>query len=287
MINKENGYLYVVSGNRWSFEALKAIIRLRSLSDYPICVVCDGIYENLQLTTKALGNIELKIIPEIKNMNFLSKVIGMINTPFRNTLYMDTDTFIVENIDNIFSLTDFCDLSLSINNKFSTSLYEISDKYKDIFSEFNTGVILYKSNSEVINLLNEWYDNNLNKRYSSDYFDMPQFRNTLINTKHLVRILPLHENYNSYGYRSYKIITGKVYIIHERFGTYWNSYSERMLENDKMEKIAEKINRKTTKRLFIPFLNITISTLRLSIPYLLTNFKKRIGFKKISKKEAY
>jgi len=116
---------------------------------------------------------------------------------------------------------------------------------------------------------------------------MPHFRSTFINTQHLVKILPLHENYNSYGYRSYKIITDKVYIIHERFGTYLNSFSERMLQNRDMEKITKSINGKAGKRLFIPFFNITISTLRISVPYLLTNIKKKLGFKKISKREAY
>jgi hypothetical protein len=287
MNKEENGYLYVVSGKRWSFEAMKAITRLRSLSEYPICVICDKNYENLQFLANKINNFELKILPNLENKNFVSKVLGMINTPFLNTLYMDTDTFVVENVDTVFSLTDFCDMSLSINNVFSTSLNSVTDKYKNVFSEFNTGVILYKSTKDVFNLLNEWYNNIQKKHYSNDYFDMPQFRNTLINTEFFVRILPLHENYNSYGYRTYKIISGKVYIIHERFGTYWNSYSEKMLDSDKMEKIAKQINRKTTKRLFIPFLNITISTLRISIPYLLTNLKKRIGFKKISKSEAY
>jgi len=123
----ENGYLYVVSGNRWSVEAIYAINRLRELSDYPICVICDREYENLNFVANKLPKIQLKIIPELENVNFLSKVIGMMNTPFKNTLYMDTDTFIVENIDN----------------KFSTSLYTNLDKYNNVLSEFNTGVILY------------------------------------------------------------------------------------------------------------------------------------------------
>jgi hypothetical protein len=280
------GFIYVVDGKRWAREASYAIKQLRRVSVLPICVISSENFRDIEILQNENDNVIVKIISEIKNSNFCSKVLGMMESPFKNNLYMDTDTFVVQNIDHVFNLLDLCDIAMKIEPNISTGLYGVSDKYDGIFSEFNTGVILYKKNTQVLQLFGEWSNAIIYKSYSQDYFDMPQLRNVLIKTKIEVKILPFSEVYNMSGLRTYKIIHGKVFIIHERFGNYWNSFSEKMLNNKKMEKISKQINKTESKRIFIPFFNIVVPTRIISIDFIIRMLKKKLGFKKIKKNQA-
>lgn len=283
----DKGYLYVVDGERWARETLYAIKRMRSLSDYPICIVCSEILTDISYIQNKFENVIVKVVHVMKKTNFCSKVIGMINTPFEKTLYMDTDTFVVSNVDDIFELLDLCDMALKPEPYGHTNLYPVPDKYLNLFSEYNTGICLFNNNKIVMEVLREWQSAIETRKYNQDYFDMPQLRNVLVNRRNRPNILPLHECYNMQGLRTYKIIHGEVKIIHERFGIFWFSHSERMLDNRAMEKIAKRINKTKQKRLFIPYFNVAISAQKISITYLVKRLKTKLGFKKLKKSKAF
>ena len=138
-----------------------------------------------------------------------------------------------------------------------------------------------------MDLFQEWEDAIISKKFNDDYFDMPQLRNVLVKGHNKIRIYGLHENFNMQGLRSYKVIHGKVAIIHERFGSYWNSFSEYMWDNKKMNLVAKRINSSSRKRICIPYFNTVLSANRLSIVYILKRFKIKLGFPKIDKKLEY
>lgn len=281
------GYLYVVDGLRWVREVSYAATRLRSLTEYPIAIICSERYAEIESLADFLGNIIIITVPKLKGTDFCSKVIGMQNSPFERTLYMDTDTFVVNNIDGIFNLLDFFDIGMKQEPHFHTNLFPVFDNYRNYFAEYNTGIILFSKNTQVNKLLVDWEKAILEQTYNKDYFDMPQLRNILVNEEHIVKIYGLHENYNMQGLRSYKIIHGQVSIIHERFGTFWNSHSERMLDNNKMIKIANRINSLHGKRIFIPFFNIVVSANKISLTYIVRRIKQKLGFPKIPKRLAF
>lgn len=284
---KEEGYIYVVDGLRWVREVNYAASRLRTLTDYPIAIVCSEEYPEITELSNSLKNLIIIIVPKLQGSDFCSKVIGMQHTPFEKSLFMDSDTFVMYNIDNVFELLNNYDLALTQEPSEHTSLFPIEDKLKNIFIEYNTGVVLYNNSEKVMDLFRDWEQIILTKKYGKDYFDMPQFRNVILNSQHKLNIYTLPENFNMHGLRSYKILFGQVAIIHERFGTYWNSYSEKMLNNKKMLKIATRINSVNSKRIFIPYLNTVVSAERISLSYLIKALKVKFKFRKIPKESAF
>jgi hypothetical protein len=283
----KSGYLYVVDGDRWVREAIYASTRLRELTNLPIAIIASEPYETLIKFGETTPNVQIKVVCELKGSNFASKVIGMRNSPFENSLFMDTDTFVVYNIDTIFNLLNFFDVAMKQEPNFLTNLFPVCDDYKDILAEYNTGVILFKKNKMVMDLFQDWEDAISSKKFNDDYFDMPQLRNVLVKGHNQIRIYGLHENFNMQGLRSYKVIHGKVAIIHERFGSYWNSFSEYMWDNKKMNVVAKRINSSSRKRIFIPYFNTVLSANRLSIVYLIKIIKIKLRFPKIPKNLAF
>jgi hypothetical protein len=283
----KTGYLYVVDGARWVREAIYAATRLRNLTQLPIAIISTEIVKELIEFQEQTPNILLQIVPELKGSNFTSKIIGMLNSPFDETFFMDSDTFVVSPIDGIFNLLQKYDMALTQEASGHTSIFDFQDDFKDLLIEYNSGVVLFKKSTNVIQILNSWKEATQQRLYTKDYFDMPQFRNVLLNSINPPTIYSLPENYNLHGLRTYKIIYGDIKIIHERFGTYWNSYSEYMLNNEKMLILSERINSSRQKRLFIPYFNIVLSANRLSIAYLIKRIKIKFRFPKTPKNLAF
>ena len=119
----KTGYLYVVDGACWVREAIYAATRLRELTNQPIAIIGSEPYETLIKFGETTPNVQIKVVCELKGSNFASKVIGMRNSPFENSLFMDTDTFVVYNIDAIFNLLNFFDVAMKQEPYFLTNLF--------------------------------------------------------------------------------------------------------------------------------------------------------------------
>jgi hypothetical protein len=279
------GVLYVVDGLRYANEVKLAVLRLRQISNINICIISNELYSEFDIFNN-VNNLEIKILQSLQETKFASKVIGLLNSPFERTLFMDTDTFVVNKIDFIFELLNLYDCCFTLEPSISTTQFELLDDYVNSIGEFNSGVVLFNNSEIVMDFFRFWMEILNNKKYSQDYFDMPQLRNAYINCNLKPRIGIMPDNFNLHGLKSYLIIHGTVYIIHERFGTYYNSFSERMLSNKEMLKISERINKTSEKRLFIPFFNMCIATRKISLAYLVTLLKIKFGFRKVSKRNG-
>jgi hypothetical protein len=279
------GFLFVVDGRRYASEAAWAVSRLREVSILPICIISDRVYLELE-HVRSFDNLSVVVLESISRTKFLSKITGMMNTPFNETFYMDTDTYVCMNIDHVFRVLEKFDIAMTIEPSINTSSYPVTDGFLSLIPEYNTGVVAFKKNNKVERLFELWMSNLISKKYSDDYFDMPQLRHTIVNLDFELNFGVLADSYNIHGLRSYLILHGPVYIIHERLGTYWNSWSERMLNNSDMDKISRKINSDYGKRIFIPYFNICVRTSRISISVLLVRLKQKLGFAKISKRNS-
>ena len=108
------------------------------------------------------------------------KVEYISQSPFKNTVYLDSDTFINENITDLFQLLSKYDFGGAFCNARKRENYSnLIIKYKNIpysFSEINTGVMFFNNSLKVKNLFKKW------KEYYYDYikitngWDQPSFR---------------------------------------------------------------------------------------------------------------
>ncbi len=276
MISK--GFLYVAGGLRYIQETELALKQLANITNLPICVIID---EEFDLSFKH-PNILIKKINNLKEFRYSSKIIGLQHSPFEQTIYMDSDTYAVENIDHLFKLFDLVDLFLPYEP--NAKSHDYTDDFSNLVPELNSGVIGIKRNSKTDKFLQDWLQALQLNSYNTT-LDMPYMRQAYIQNITDLSIHVLPERYNMHGLSSLKIIHGKVYLIHERFGYFKKSTSKYMKNNEFMKKIANGINKRQTKRLYLPFLNISIPTSYIAFDTYVVKFRKLLRFKRMSKRD--
>ena len=89
---------------------------------------------------------------------FLAKLFSIIETPYENCLFLDTDTEIRKPIGSLFKLLNKFDIAIAPGPMTQPPI-DSSDVLTEIpneFPELNTGVILYKMNSKMKSFLIKW-----------------------------------------------------------------------------------------------------------------------------------
>jgi hypothetical protein len=87
-----------------------------------------------------------------------SKVDYISKTPFDQTLYLDTDTIVKDDIRDMFRVLERFDIALThaFRRNSADRLIPWRMDLPQAFPQFNGGVILYRKTSEVIKFLEEW-----------------------------------------------------------------------------------------------------------------------------------
>lgn len=104
-------------------------------------------------------------IPEVKDSrfkgqmsHFLTKLYSILETPYENTLFLDTDTEVKKPIKSMFDLLKKFDIAIA-PGPMTQPPVDSSDIINELpkeFPELNTGVILYRMNEKMRKFLNEW-----------------------------------------------------------------------------------------------------------------------------------
>lgn len=158
---------------------------------------------NLHITAFVDKPIEC---PHVDNWQVISpqhlrpKIDYLYKTPYEETIFLDTDTVIQRDIEEMFDVLEAVDFAACHDlarkrKKYSAGIKE----YGDIpygFSEVNTGVMVFKKNRLVLELLLEWRQN-FYRYYQVCPWDQPSFRVTLWNKiKQGLKFLVLPVEYN-------------------------------------------------------------------------------------------
>jgi hypothetical protein len=183
------GIIYVAVGNKHISECNNSIQSARIyMKDISITVFSDN-------PSLIYGANQTIVVSPYKNI-FLNKIPPMHESPYENTLFVDTDTIFTDRIYDTFLLLDQFDMMFCHAPMRKTG-YSIS--VPDSFVEINTGVIFYKNNITVKNFIQSWLDsyNLAIITYGSTlyYNDQTSFRECLFNHKELrYYILPSEFN---------------------------------------------------------------------------------------------
>lgn len=206
------GALYIVVGDRPLY--LDAVGRSaaslkRAMPNLPIALVAektiDGPFDQF---IPIAETDPAKIAPGIAPCR--SKIIGMKQTPFEQTLYIDADTVVLADLGEVFELLDSFDLALA------HAQGRVSFPFEDVpgsFPEFNCGIIAYRRTPLVESFLDDWlleYDELLPSRPKTQ--DQPSFRRVAYRTSELrIATLPSEFNrkFDTAGY-----VKGPIRILH-------------------------------------------------------------------------
>lgn len=193
----EKGYFYIAYGEAFTKEALLSIESLRRFTDLPIAVYTD----QKDLVESKAENLKINLVGEIVANHLRAKVDYMDQSPFLKTIFLDTDTVIVRNCDDMFDLLDRFDIA--IVNDYARKRKKYSDivpEYGEIpyaFSEANSGVIAFNSSTRTNTFLKMW------KEYFYQYFretngwDQISFRISLWKSNVRIHHMPFEYNVRS------------------------------------------------------------------------------------------
>ena len=205
---KDEGFLYIAFKKNFLEEAIFSALSLKKNTKKKIAIFTN-------INDHRLSNI-FDFIGIINPTNIRSKVEFVSKSPFKKTIYLDSDTFVKNNIDDIFEILNNFDVAGCIDS--ARKRKYISDKIKEYsiipysFSEINGGVLAFKSNKKVNFFLRMW--KNLFFKYLNETsgWDQPSLRIALWNSKVKLHILP-----PEYNIRSREVIK-KIKKIKKKLG---------------------------------------------------------------------
>ncbi|MBI4697823.1 MAG: hypothetical protein HY758_02620 [Nitrospirae bacterium] len=226
-IESEQGILYVATGKQYVLEANISVGSLKKvMPDVKTCLVTDGASKTL---SSGYDNV---IILSNPSFSYKDKISGMLLSPYKRTIFLDTDTYVIEPLGDLFNLLEYVDFAAAM--EYGRSAFS-ADRVPESFPDLNTGVISFMNIEEVRDLLDRWRI--INEEFDKaeiKIHDQPALRKALWESKIRFSVLP--PEYNAI-FRYPLTLMNKAKILHAR-------------TNIKIFKDAEKkINNKLGKRL--------------------------------------
>jgi hypothetical protein len=242
----DEGYFYMAAVNKKFIE--EAVFSAQSLKnldpDAHITLITDQkllmefkeeveIFDHI--ITQDLEKIEIAIKDQWK-LGLLFKVKYMYDfSPYNKTCFLDTDTYIIENCRNLFSILEFNDICIS-HAPVAVNAVMVNNKPLIGYTPYNSGVILFRKNKSVEKFFLKWYEIFKNKldKYQTDQH---AFMEALIDNNCKVYVL---QNIWNARFIFFEKFSDKVRILHGR--------------HKKLKDIAKQINITTENRIWHPII---------------------------------
>lgn len=228
----DKGIVYIATGTKYVDEAVVSARSAKEhMPDIQITIFTDsairkddfgGLFDTVIAMSDPDGSCRDKIRP-------------LIDTPYDKTLFLDTDTFVCCPVYDIFEML----------NQFDIALAHAPDRYQydlpdlpECFTELNSGVIAYRRNAGVIELLKQW-ETTFYEMLDNDaksHRDQHSLRDTLYRSDVRFFVLPPEYNFRTICPN----FAGKhcmVKILHGR--------------HTDLSKVAARLNRSVRARVFL------------------------------------
>ena len=205
------GVLYSGTGEFYVAEAVRSARSSLRCNDVPHVLFADAAPDAVP---------GLTIAPFTPSGNpFADKIENMRRSPFERTLYLDSDTFVVDEIVHVLALLEHYDLAAA----FAPGYRGLDDPaVPKLFHEFNTGVLAWRRSERMAAFMEDWqqtYEGWLidepfpgaRAASRSGRADQPAFRRCA--WKHGLSLFVLPQEYNfRLGFP--QTVVGRVRVIH-------------------------------------------------------------------------
>ena len=187
-MTKDCGVVYIGTGERIVKEILRSATSLKEIHpDMRITVFSDRKIERPDL-------FESERIISNPEYSYIDKILPLTETPYKYTLYLDSDTIVVNQVTALFELLDQFDLAVALEPKPKRLQYPTAVPVS--FPEYNTGVFSYRKNEANCDLFRRWHDLYLDQKTNvpGTTHDQPAFREALYHSS--ARFATLPNQYN-------------------------------------------------------------------------------------------
>ena len=194
------GVVYIASGQKFIDEACNSAASLKGvMPNMPLTIFCnDG-------SVSASAHFENVIPINGARFGFIDRIINISSSPYDYTLFLDTDTYVCEDLTDLFALMETFDIAVA--HAPYRAVYQVAG-VPDSFPEFNAGVILFKKSPKIRTMFSEWrnlYERDSKKElqwlhpsaktmFKGYINDQPTFREALYHSN--LRIATLPSEYN-------------------------------------------------------------------------------------------
>lgn len=145
-MNNNRGILFIATGQKYIDEVIPAALSCKEKNNFPISLITDSKKYLLP------DNLFDQIIIKDASYSYKDKLL-LINTPYEQTIFLDTDTYVCDKLDDLFRILDFREFAIHQADEG----YEFEmDEVSNAMPEFNTGVIAYRLTPNVIKLIKDW-----------------------------------------------------------------------------------------------------------------------------------
>jgi hypothetical protein len=241
MLKQARGVIYMAMGKKYLDEAIFSAHSFRKHMKWPITIFTD-------LPEYALDSNVFNEIVSIQQSGprpHRDKLVSMLQSPYDETLFLDTDTYIGASLDDCWSTLKYFDMVVS-NDRGYKDHFPHDTGVPNSFKEVNLGVVFYRKSEKMINTFTSAlgvYDE-LSAKHSeipSFSYDQPSFRIAAYYSG--IAIAPLAEEDNC-RFATYGKLNGIVRVLHGRL-------HNKNLNELKMDRILKKLNYTHTPRVIV------------------------------------
>lgn len=204
--NKERGFVYLAFGDSFLEEAACSARELRKHHDYPIILITDAIHDE-----KVRNAFDEVVLMELSRTYKDKVLIG--HSPFKETIFLDTDTLVLGSMVPIFELLSNFDVAVQFTE--GGNHYSLPG-VPYCFYEPSAGIIAWRTTEKSARFFERWlneYENILEEQGMEGAWDQRSLRSALFYSD--MRIAPLSNEFQFYTYKP-NVAAGKVVMIHGR-----------------------------------------------------------------------
>lgn len=213
---KNIGIIYVATGKKYLAECIRSAMSAKKvMPDISISLWTDV------KTISDKHSFDFINIIDNPKYNYFDKISPLLETQYEKTLFVDTDTYFIESVYEIYTLLDRFELAYAhAPCRFSRFGKRFIGEIPMCFPEANTGVIAYRKNESVMQLIQEWkliYTKQLEALEAEEMKipDQPAFREALYSSEVRSIVIPPEYNIRTI-FPVFKGAGYKVKILHGR-----------------------------------------------------------------------
>lgn len=218
------GVLYIGTSESYFLQAVTSAESLKKYNNIKTSIITSS--DVAECHSKNIFD-EIIAIDKVHN-DLRDKVNNMHKTPYDRTLFLDTDTIITGEILDAFDLLDRVEIAAATP---PLGPEVTINAVPDCFPELNTGVIAFRSSTNVFRLFESWgkihkdqikngrpngnipgrQAKSMDETYFGRLHDQPPFREALFKNDLTFAVLPQEYNFRGYGAST----STRVKIVHD------------------------------------------------------------------------
>lgn len=211
------GFFLAAYGRRYLDEALGAVASVRRvMPEWPVTVACD--LDDPRLAEWGVNRVALAPPQPGENV-FLRKVEALALSPYGRTVFLDSDTLLLQPVPELFALLERVPLAAALEWALVSHPVTVDGvELPDAFPEYNTGVIAWRRDPATEALMACWDTCFRRHAAAGVRHDQPAFREALWRCGLVPLTLPANYNFRINPPTSAQVVKGRVRILHGRCG---------------------------------------------------------------------